>query len=364
MKNLLFSTTRQWNIGDEFILFGVRNILEEFYTSRGEKKPFNPIIYNRNPSITPVFHRSLSGYIKKHVHSLMAECDNSIHERIDAGFIDAAICAGTPEWRGERMLQFYKIVNQYKLPFLALGVGEIGPFNRPVEEDVIKNASILTFRSPKLAAKARQLGLNNAIYLPCPALLSIKPDEEKQWQSNAGEITIGLGFNIPREYTVPYIGISRETYDFTERLFAEVLKSYGQLCKFVGICHYVDELPYAIKFFSKWNIDVLYSYDARDYGEIYSGVDLLISSRVHGCGIAASLGIPSLGISHDERGDTINGFLAEVVTPKEEIKSCMIKIASIIDNADEKHSLLVEHKKTTLQQYVEILSKNAPFLKY
>lgn len=38
MKNIMFSTTRQWNIGDEFILFGVRNILENLLKTGGGGK--------------------------------------------------------------------------------------------------------------------------------------------------------------------------------------------------------------------------------------------------------------------------------------------------------------------------------------
>jgi hypothetical protein len=46
-KNILFSTTRQSNPGDEFIFFGVRNLL-------GEKNiRFNTVVYNRHPTIRP-----------------------------------------------------------------------------------------------------------------------------------------------------------------------------------------------------------------------------------------------------------------------------------------------------------------------
>ena len=42
MLDILLSTTRQSNPGDEFILYGVENIFHEMGLS------FNPIIYNRN----------------------------------------------------------------------------------------------------------------------------------------------------------------------------------------------------------------------------------------------------------------------------------------------------------------------------
>ncbi|MEJ7712218.1 MAG: hypothetical protein WKF84_20740 [Pyrinomonadaceae bacterium] len=52
--NILFSTTRQWNSGDEFILFGVRQLLHDLGLQ------YNAIIYNRHPSITPRRSKSKS----------------------------------------------------------------------------------------------------------------------------------------------------------------------------------------------------------------------------------------------------------------------------------------------------------------
>ena len=52
MINIVFSTTRQFNPGDEFILYGIINILHDVM----KKKAFNSIIYNRNPDINQRFH--------------------------------------------------------------------------------------------------------------------------------------------------------------------------------------------------------------------------------------------------------------------------------------------------------------------
>ena len=47
-KNIVFSTTRQWNPGDEFILMGCINLLKQLGVD------FNVLIYNRNPQIQSV----------------------------------------------------------------------------------------------------------------------------------------------------------------------------------------------------------------------------------------------------------------------------------------------------------------------
>lgn len=358
MKNFLFSTTRQWNCGDEFILFGVRNILSEFLGGG-----FNALIYNRNPSIRPVFRTRLSqsyDIIRKLIFNTIPECDNSYHVRIDGSFIDAAISAGTPEWYGKRTRQFYETIRKYKIPYLVLGAGGIGRFKN-YERDIISSAKVLTFRTPKLTESAKSSGLEQAIYLPCPALLSAKAQEEKIWTEECR--TIGLGFNIPHEQTVPYIGISKTTFEFSTTLYSKLIRKMGDRYQFVGICHYIDELPYAIKFFKQFDVPVKYSYDSKDFFAIYRDIDFLISSRVHGCGIAASLGIPSVGISHDTRGETIRGFLSEVVTPDCDVELCLSNIKDAIDGANQKHESLKAHKEQTKLHYLDILEKDAAFLK-
>ena len=36
MYNILYSTTRQWNVGDEFIHKGIKNVIEEIYGKPSE----------------------------------------------------------------------------------------------------------------------------------------------------------------------------------------------------------------------------------------------------------------------------------------------------------------------------------------
>ena len=87
MMNILFSTTRQWNPGDEIILHGVLNLMK---ATVGE---FNPIIWNRHPSINPN----------------NMNLDNSFSVlRHDLSAIDYVVIAGSPEWLGGRLHALYK----------------------------------------------------------------------------------------------------------------------------------------------------------------------------------------------------------------------------------------------------------------
>ena len=293
--------------------------------------------------------------IKQQIFKLIDEYDNSYHHRVDPSFLDAAICAGTPEWRGKRMKDFYRVVCSENLPLYILGVGSLGKFKKSKESDLISKSKVLTFRTQELRDQAIQLGLGHAEYVPCPALLSATKEQEKKWRFGEDKI-IGLGFNIPSTKTVPNIGISEEAYKYCLELFENIIRKYSQKnCRFVGICHYIDELPDAVNFFGSHQIPVLYSYDSKDYFRIYSQIDCLVTSRVHGCGICSSLGIPSLGICHDRRGPTINGFNAETVFVKDGIKIALNKLSNLLDELDARHDILLTHKHNVENKYLELL---------
>ena len=357
-KNIMFSTTRQWNCGDEFILFGVLNIIDELIGH----KAYNPLIYNRNPSIRPVFENINFKHpiecLKKYAFSQLNECDNSYHGRMEwGGVIDAAFCAGTPEWFGPRNYDFYSEVKKNKLPLYILGAGSFpGKYFKNVKErSIIENARVLTFRTKALADSAKAMGLNKAKYIPCPAILSATKEQEKEWICDSSERVIGLGYNICSDHIVPDIGLSEKAYKFSEFLFEEIIKSFiGKRVKFVAICHYIDELPFAREFFKKYNIPVRYSFNSQDYFSIYKEIDCLISSRVHGCGICASLGIPSIGIAHDNRGDTINGFLSDLITPQSNITEILSSLDEMISNLDSRHEAILLHKSRVLNSYLDI----------
>ena len=72
------------------------------------------------------------------------------------------------------------------------------------------------------------------------------------------------------------------------------------------ICHYVDELESIEKDFQ--NATYHYHYDAAQYEQIFKQYDCIISPRIHGCGIASSLGIPSIHIAHSDRSETTKEF--------------------------------------------------------
>ncbi|TGP52316.1 polysaccharide pyruvyl transferase family protein, partial [bacterium M00.F.Ca.ET.229.01.1.1] len=84
---------------------------------------------------------------------------------------------------------------------------------------------------------------------------------------------------------------------------------------------------------------------------IYSQFDLVVGPRVHGVGVAASLGVPGIAISHDSRGSTTKGFLAEVLSVGTPEPEAFAKIADMIANIASRSANLRKHKRLTIDRY-------------
>lgn len=130
-KNILFSTTRQFNIGDEFILFGVLNVFSQIMGNCN----YNPIIFNRNPDIRPAIHGfnplrtkkithtnlRCKNYLRTIIH--MDFYDNSIRDDSNWENIDLIVFAGTPEWQSLRTKILYHKAYEFDIPCIFIGVG-------------------------------------------------------------------------------------------------------------------------------------------------------------------------------------------------------------------------------------------------
>lgn len=361
MKTICYNTTRQWNCGDEFILFGIRRIFDKVL---GEH---NSIIYNRNPDIRPangydIFYRNeklpmnYNDYIDIQKSGAMYRYgfhDNSIKFNSDLHYVDLAIFAGTPEWTNARCINFYEHIIKNNMPCMILGVGSI-PQNIPsYMEDVISKSILWTVRDKKY----KQTPLSKkygAIYLPCPALLSAPTEVEK----NITDVkNIALVFGANFEHSVRCNCIDDKTYLYHIELYKKILKQYSQY-KFSIICHYIDELDIAYKLFDKYDVDILYSYDAKDYINIYRNFDFVISPRVHGCGLASSLGIPNINISHDDRGTTCRGFLSEIIDNETQELQFYQTFEKMISEISKLNIQIIQHKNNVFNEYVNLIKKS------
>lgn len=356
-KNFLLSSTRMWNCGDDFIAFGVRNLI-----SRCVGENCNYIVYNRNPDLH--FQRTRHAAIdivdasrnnqktRIDLSDYLARTnwvfDNSWHPRNGLKSLSAVVFAGTPEWFGPMVRPLTQILHDSDLPVLYLGIGGFeGRASLKLEklsaidQALLQRAKLISVRDAQTRDLLAKL---EPELLPCPALFSNQFAEFEKNKRGAGK-KLKIALSTQPDNSIQPLS-SEGVYDYTVKLFRALIEKFE--CEVV--CHYVDELePLAAL-----GVPLRYSYDARDYFEIYNQYDLLVTTRVHGAGAAASLGIPAFVISHSARSDTVRGFLSEQVSPQAgEISELVDRIADY--KVKDRSAALKDHKRDSLKRYESLL---------
>jgi hypothetical protein len=349
----LFSATRQWNPGDEFILSGARRIVD---TAVG---PVQPLLYDRNPDVRPsdgttVAYRNVkrpigeeSGgiYERLSAHLRLGFFSNSVKFDSDLSYASLAVLAGSPEWATPRCWSFYDHVFRNRLPLLGLGLGSMPENIPPFMHTALEKAAVVTTRSKTLASSelARRYGID---YLPCPALLSA-PASHRVTQVRRVGVVIG----VPYADAVWANGVEPEFYERVCRALDDLFARFGSEVTFDFVLHYIDEMPVVRERFPDHAIR--YSFDSSDYFDIFSDYDLVISTRVHGCGAAASLGIPSISLGHDFRSDTTDGFLSVSVDLAADDQALNTAFESLAARVGDVSAELAVHRAATLEEYVQ-----------
>ncbi|RPI76954.1 MAG: polysaccharide pyruvyl transferase family protein [Desulfobacteraceae bacterium] len=362
MKNILFATVRQGNCGDEFILFGTQNII------RTLQSEYNPVIVNKNVEvcrrlqfknkivdigIDTVPPRKINLNLSDLCFKNLPLEDNSFADYYDLNDIDAVVFAGTPEWLVYKLFPLYQKLETYKGPILFLGVGYHEGFGGP-EAYLQFHETYRKIHKKALVFAVRDNILLNylkpevqAVLLPCPAIFCSKRHRKRDRLTR-------IGFSLQAKAGDARVNfVSQAVYDFSFRLLNEVSKHYETEV----IAHWIEDLIY-LKREVKSDLPVRYSYDAKDYLGLYDRYDLVISTRVHGSGMAASLGIPTMTISHSMRTDTVKGFLSHVLSPAQDIMEILNLIRSL-DMAAESEKI-IRHKEATRVAYQELLKPIFP----
>lgn len=350
MKNILYSATRQWNPGDEFILMGVESLMQEVLGDH------NSILYNRNPQTRPSFGvlraHKVSRFLLKLLYKKMISkggfLENSFKPNSSGRYLDYIVFAGSPEWRGKNLNELYKLISVSNIPTLFLGLGamnkiDVAKFSKN-ELSGLKNNVVLICRDSNCEQALKSFG---SIYLPCPALFSspfIKKVEKVK------KVALLYGTHLAADAN----NISKETDIFMKSVYQNLLDKYSKEYDFEFVSHYIDELD---QFNTDYPNRVLrYNYKSDAYLDIFKEYDLVIGHRVHGIGMCASMGIPGIMIAHDKRAETVKGFLAEMVyidSTYDEFEKIFIHT---IENVRLKSENLLAHKISIRKKYIDILS--------
>jgi exopolysaccharide biosynthesis predicted pyruvyltransferase EpsI len=336
--NILFSTTRMWNVGDEFIYMGTKRLLEDAGIN------FNPILFNRHPTIFPnyTFRLKPTRPWRKAPVWTLPKLDNSFH--LDASnVVDYVVIAGSPAWldaSSAKQCLEYAHKEGLRIAFLGIGSHHGEKLSQFMKDLLIKNADLIVTRDAQLYQELSELR-EDVVQMPCPALYSAPRDRVKL-RSKVNRI--GL---VIQDTKTP-------AHDLKGTLKEEMMKLYSLLLKrddTALIAHYIDDYLLARKSFP--DSKVYYSSDSNDFIDIYDQFDFIVSPRVHGCGMAASLGIPSINLAHDARGSTTEGFLAKVV------HADRVQNIEIPENVETWSNQIIGHRDSIYTEYLNLL-KNIP----
>jgi len=171
--NILISTTTNWNVGDNFIAFGVKNILKHIFPEQP-----NYIHYDRNPNNMIDYPHNQR--MKKGLRGTF------MNNPIDWNLIDIVILAGTPEWLHHPLEPIYEgLVDHPEIPLWAIGIGYTEPqFVLPLTDAEVKvlkreNTLIIT-RQQELSDRLEPILERKIPALPCPALFCFEDFPEKK----------------------------------------------------------------------------------------------------------------------------------------------------------------------------------------
>jgi len=316
--NILFSTTRYWNVWDEFIMRWIENLLNEIWVK------YNKIIYNRNQEVNwwfeflnplrwnfwdrysdTIWFQFLNAFIK------LGFFDNSFAYKYYNKFknnIEYVIWAGSPEWAGYRSKILFNLINKENISWLMLWIWEAWyPWNKWKKWIIegVKKQKLIILRNPEDYENFRKLN-KNTFQLSCPALFSALENEEK-WKINEIK-SIGCTFSFPSSSSSH--SVKNEIFE-KYISFIKFLKNNYPNLRLYAVFHHIKDL---VLFNSDYNylkdlfIDTYYSGDREDYFNFYKDFDIVISTRVHWNGIASSLLIPNIAFTHDKRWSTVMWF--------------------------------------------------------
>jgi len=164
--NILVSTTVNWNVGDEVIYEGCRNLLQGVI-GRGH----NWILYDRNPQNFIDYPRD------SRMRSTLSNTPNTLESLRNLPKIDFVLLAGSPEYAGKPTEVLYQFIVEKNIPVLALGIGGDHPlyqFNE-IEKKVLGSAYIIT-RTDTAHHNMVSQGISIREVLPCPGLFLFSED--------------------------------------------------------------------------------------------------------------------------------------------------------------------------------------------
>jgi hypothetical protein len=274
--NILVSSTRQWNPGDEFIRKGVERMLHTIL-----RPNYNWLLWNRNPDL----------FMSKWTDCRMRTDFVTNSMRAPAlDVVDLIVFAGTPEWFGQPVEQIYRCSLKYPdIPVLVLGAGSgiNMPQLAPHEIEVLDRDNVfITTRSFDLAECLNsQLSTPKAVPLPCPAFYSVGDAQSRPDRKRIGVIVQSSG------------AVNQAVgEDLVQALISALGEAQGKIDMDI-VSLYIDEHMR----FSRLGLEhpCVYSYEPDHLLRQFSEYSMIISTRLHGAIAGLSAGVPSMLLAEE-----------------------------------------------------------------
>lgn len=310
--NIVYSSTRQWNPGDEFAFMGLRKLMDSVY---GEH---NVIMYNRHPYVIAKGRPQMP--------PIPVFFDNSWHPS-DLP-IDLIVMSG-PEWGAGACDQIYSFSKKHSIPLMLIGVGASNQISSFMSNDLIKT---VIARDSDAALTLRNLSPH---ILTCPAILA-GGEPKIRFQKNK----LAISFQGHGYCCAP----SNHTYNKLLEIYRELNKQ----CDVTLCCHTYPDLVFAQKDLPE--IKSFYSAFSADYIVFYQQFDAHIGTRLHGAILAAGMGIPSLVVNEDVRHGALPSINAGPI-PVDKLIEEWGKL-----NIQESSQKLITHRYNTFNEYCKIIS--------
>jgi len=323
--NILFTTTKQWNVGDEVILRGIRNLI-------GTRIPRHTYLpWNRHPGIRPG-------------NSFR---DNSFDElRHSFAAVDYTVFAGSPEWSGPRLEPLLNLILQSGKRCAFIGIGSSNP--RFHQSDALRR--VLRHHTDAVTCRDQCTydmlsGLvdpGRLFLLPCPSIFhatALQPRDRLQ--------VIGLNYQAT---ATKWNNITESEHEYMLGIFQGLAREFEVRI----ICNYIDDVVGASRFFPRdW---LRYSPDHAEFQEFYTEIDALIGTRVHGCMAAVSRGLPSWLINNTEDLRR-EGVIEQIPDLRSVVNETPGQVAEMIKqvSVSETQQSITRFKASTLERFQPVL---------
>ncbi len=266
--NILVATSRAVHPAEEWALLGIRNLMEEAIAS-----PIRWVTLDRE-----LQRAQLKGDLGHQTNTFR-------HQTLLP--FQLAIVAGGTQWQSPHLNTFYSLISQSKLPLLTLGLGmpaEVKTLNNTLVKCFKRRSTGVTVRDIETKNYFRQHGIESTM-LPCPSLFASSHPPA----SVSVAMKPKVGFLINSEHYP-----SRPQQAEFVREVTRFISSNSENYQIEIFCPTVQDF---MRFAPQFGSRVFFSYEAQDYLQAISKVDMVVTNDLTGAHLANSVGKLALYLS-------------------------------------------------------------------